>query len=680
LVLSLLLSLGACGRVGVHLIPQSDAHPRDSGASPDAGRSPEAGTNTDGGTSAEGGIASDGGSLGDGGPGTDGGMSTDGGPSDASMVADGGGVGGGGPDSGALMSCPVTCENTHGTADCTSGSCALSCAIGYSDCDTATANGCEQSTTDSVASCGMCGRTCVNAHGTAACTQGLCSPTCAAGYADCDTNAANGCETDVGQATDCGSCGHACANMHGTTQCASGVCTPTCDPGYGDCDGNPDNGCEADLQADPNRCGMCTRVCNAASEFCMNGTCQPSPCSPGFGECDGNPAVNCETDLTTSVGNCGFCGNACTLAHATPNCVSSTCGIASCASGYADCDTTASNGCEIPLATTTNHCGNCATACTNAHGTTSCAASVCVPSCSAGYGDCDSSRPNGCETQLNTISNCGMCGKVCPANGGTPQCTSGVCTTVCDLNGVWAMKMTVAVTWAQNGALAAGSGTFTWWARVSYTQSGTSLSGTLASCGVVVPDFGATVGEKYGLVYPNTLFDRMPFLPSTNTSATLGGTGPGSSFTSARSAIVLGATLSDPLGAWPSVSAIVPQDGDADGKVAVSGDYKTSSGYSAIPTNLFASQRANRGYIGSRTILTPTGTLTSCTQISGNASSEGVDSHTIGCRLTTGTDCSTTQRNYLDSSAPIYQAGASSFTMVKVASNAACSDIRAAVP
>jgi hypothetical protein len=44
--------------------------------------------------------------------------------------------------------------------------------------------------------------------------------------------------------------------------------------------------------------------------------------------------------------------------------------------------------------------------------------------CNAGFGNCDGSPGNGCETQLNTTSNCGACGMAC-ANG--ESCNNGAC-------------------------------------------------------------------------------------------------------------------------------------------------------------------------------------------------------------------------------------------------------------
>jgi hypothetical protein len=164
-----------------------------------------------------------------------------------------------------------------------------------------------------------------------------------------------------------------------------------------------------------------------------------STCPAGKAECDGDTSLGCETDLTSSLGNCSFCGNVCMAANGTPQCVNSACGVAGCNGGYADCDALPSNGCEVTLANNVAHCGDCAVACSNAHGSTSCAAGACAPMCSTNYGDCDGDAANGCEASLNSVSNCGMCGKTCPANGGTPGCAAGVCTTTCDLTGRYAL-------------------------------------------------------------------------------------------------------------------------------------------------------------------------------------------------------------------------------------------------
>ncbi len=68
-------------------------------------------------------------------------------------------------------------------------------------------------------------------------------------------------------------CGAACCRAPlGTVRnaCSAGVCEPTCAEGFGDCDGDPSNGCEAQLDDDAH-CGSCTRPCLGGM------TCLPPP-------------------------------------------------------------------------------------------------------------------------------------------------------------------------------------------------------------------------------------------------------------------------------------------------------------------------------------------------------------------------------------------------------------------
>lgn len=579
-------------------------------------------------------------------------------------------------------SCAEPCQNEHGSADCSTGECVLSCAIGFADCDGQSSNGCEASTSQGQ-SCGACQRACENEHGTNECVEGVCTPSCLPGYADCDGEATNGCESSLATASSCGGCGVSCSNAHGSTACVEGACVPSCASGYDDCDGDARNGCEANVASDPQHCGACGRTCRAGIEVCMAGACMLSPCASGRGECDGNPTLACETDLSSSEDHCGFCGNRCTIANGTGACASSSCTVQSCASGFDDCDRTASNGCEVPLRTSAAHCGACGQSCSNAHGTTSCVNSSCAPTCSTGYGDCDSSRQNGCEQTLNDVNHCGGCGRVCPANGGTPSCNSGVCSTTCSLSGTYALKLTVPVTWSGTSLLSSGSGTHTFWARAQLTQSGSALTGTLTVCGNVVPDFSASsfINEDYGLTYPNTIFDRSSFTPTTSTSFTLGSASPGASLNIARSALMFGVTMTDPVNdAWPSVSSLRQVDSDGDGKPGVTGLYKTGGRYSNPPANSFASVRGERAYMAVRMVFSASGTLNSCTGATGSVSAQDVDYHTVGCRTTGGRDCSTSERDHLDSNGPDYRTSGGSYTLRKIADGANCAAVRSAVP
>jgi hypothetical protein len=623
------LSLG-CGRVGVELVPV-DATPRPDAGRLDASTSPAADSGSDAGTA-----------------------------------------------------CQLSCDNSHGSATCQAGVCTVECAIGYADCDARSDNGCEADITSAADSCGSCSTSCLNQHGGRSCSGGLCMPTCSKGFADCDGAADNGCESDLSRPTTCGDCATNCQNEHGTTVCNNSKCLPSCASSFADCDGRSENGCETNLMADPSHCGSCSKTCGATGQICNAGSCAASPCPSGRGECDNDLSVTCETDLQTSSDDCGFCGNACQLDHAAPSCSNGSCAIASCAAGYGDCDGSPSDGCEAAFASTTAHCGSCATSCQNDHGTTGCAADSCKPVCASGFGDCDSDVVDGCETDLGTTSNCGMCGRSCPASGGgTPICNAGVCGIQCNLNGTFAIKLTISISWSATSFIRSGNGTWVEWARLQATQSGNSLTGTLSDCGRSTPDFSSAV-DTYALLYPNGLFDHSPaYLPTVSASVALGSASPGASFALARLAFLSGVSLGDPLqDPWPSsVSGISQVDTDGDGKPGITANYINDSRHAYPQTS--ASQiatHADQPYEAERLEFGLNGTLTSCTQASGSAAVTRVDTHVIGCHLTNGNSCDSGDTNFFDTDRPVYEPSSASYSLVKVADNAMCATVRSTLP
>jgi len=371
----------------------------------------------------------------------------------------------------------------NATAACVAGQCAVgACAEGTADCNRSPADGCEVDTRASATNCGACGRACATPNGAAACVGGQCAVgVCRAGYANCDGNAGNGCETETrSDVANCGLCGNACTRPNAMTRCDEGDCrVAACTPGYGDCDSNAGNGCETLLAGSSAHCGACGRACAPPNAFgaCAMGACAVAACAPGFADCDNNAGNGCEARLD-SAQSCGACGRLCGTgqvcsggacvaaceaprtrcgaacvdtrsdgAHcgrcdnacpARPNaaavCDGGACAIR-CAAGFADCDGDAGNGCETDLATSAAHCGRCGNACPAApNATATCAAAACGFACAAGFGDCDPAAP-GCETDLRTtVNSCGACGRRCPKRDGALEtCADGACGVACNV-------------------------------------------------------------------------------------------------------------------------------------------------------------------------------------------------------------------------------------------------------
>lgn len=130
-------------------------------------------------------------------------------------------------------------------------------------------------------------------------------------------------------------------------------------------------------------------------------------------------------DTRTNLSNCGTCGTMCPArSNATATCAAGACGIA-CTTGFANCDSNATNGCETDVRANVNNCGTCGTVCpARPNAAAACTAGVCGLTCATGFGNCDGNVTNGCETDTRTSAlHCGTCGTACPSG----VCEAGVC-------------------------------------------------------------------------------------------------------------------------------------------------------------------------------------------------------------------------------------------------------------
>jgi hypothetical protein len=137
------------------------------------------------------------------------------------------------------------CNLPSAFATCANGACAIeSCLAGYKDCDMNTTTGCETNYLSDSMNCGSCNCRCESGdptnceagqminpiiNGRAKCSNGSCTVgSCAPGWADCNADAADGCETEAGTTTNCGTCGTVCGAgeacvctlLGGTTGCS----------------------------------------------------------------------------------------------------------------------------------------------------------------------------------------------------------------------------------------------------------------------------------------------------------------------------------------------------------------------------------------------------------------------------------------------------------------------------
>ncbi|HEY0713187.1 MAG TPA: hypothetical protein VGF45_10975, partial [Polyangia bacterium] len=172
-------------------------------------------------------------------------------------------------------------------------------------------------------------------------------------------------------------CGGACTNARSVLTCGPTCQTcpipdnaaPTCDgtmcgfvcnTGFTKCG----DSC-VDLQNDSNNCSECGKVCSSfgADFTCQAGQCESSICPIGQRDCDEQASNGCEVNITNDVRHCGECGRVCEVEHGTPACVSRSCKIGVCETGYDDCDRNYATGCERYLPTDPNHCGACGKTC-----------------------------------------------------------------------------------------------------------------------------------------------------------------------------------------------------------------------------------------------------------------------------------------------------------------------------
>ncbi len=630
-------------------------------------------------------------------------------------------------DSAGCVACRFTCVSSDPTRNCIP---ADSCA-GKGSCDDGTHVCTPGTPLKDLTPCGS-GEACISG----ACTSHYCSNGQVDPGEECDDGnlvAGDGCEPDCKftcLASDttrnchssntcinsglCSSSTHLCSPLLPKTagtacgtkdDCVAGNCVqPICGDGIvaqgiEECDdGNSVDGDGCDTN--------CTFSCHAATAAtdCAAKTpsCRSATCSAGHvcsSVADNANTAACTfgamgstTTSTCAGGNCGTCGNGtvdtgeqCDDGNAVsgdgcePNCTFSCTASASCDDGD-PC-----NGAET--CNTTTH--QCALGTSEATGTTCGTGKVCIdascrPSiCGDGYTDatknetCDPPNTVGCDASCKAL-------------------------TLCDISGDWALKVTESVSWGDGQVLLQATGQIYQWAKLSITQTGTAFTATLRACGLTIPDFHTSVAlgdEWYGTAFPNAMFDKST-MPTFSLTGSLSNVAPGADVEIRQSAVLLGLTIPTTEAAsvlWPDDPAdLLPANGftivdqDSDGNPGITALAKTgtipagSPGAGAtyrdpiedLSNGLDDPGRANELYLVIRQITSQSGTLNSCTSMSGT-STASIDNHIIGCQVDGGGTCSLA---LLDGARPLYTVSQALFSASKVTTGAACAAVRAAQP
>ncbi len=146
------------------------------------------------------------------------------------------------------------------------------------------------------------------------------APVCPTGYADCNGDSVDGCETSLTTAQHCGGCKNACgAVANGSATCVNSKCAVKCTAPYQDCDGKYENGCEIPV----GQANVCDRSGLAAfsgaappcgTPYCGSATASDAVASFGTWHCSfcdhcyvfGNGGSYCLYSSATSTGNGHF--------------------------------------------------------------------------------------------------------------------------------------------------------------------------------------------------------------------------------------------------------------------------------------------------------------------------------------------------------------------------------------
>jgi hypothetical protein len=248
-----------------------------------------------------------------------------------------------------------------------------------------------------------------------------------------DQKSCNGCQSTADPNFGCTTAGCAsCATLLGNPPqvtgyaCSGPGCAVTsCAIDFANCDRDAANGCESNLKSDPKHCSDCAKVCDAG-QFCVNGGCE-ADCGAPYQVCDA-ACVQTQGDPF----NCNGCGIKCPgppNGNGNATCVAATCGF-TCNPSYGKCP----DGCWF-IQNDPTHCGPACVNCSgapppsNAH-STGCTSGTCTFACNLGYVDVGGiCVVQDAGSDAGDGATCSVSGSLCAPVGPNGMCCSNMCVT-----------------------------------------------------------------------------------------------------------------------------------------------------------------------------------------------------------------------------------------------------------
>lgn len=265
--------------------------------------------------------------------------------------------------------------------------------------------------------------------------------------------------------------------------------------------------------------------------------------------------------------------------------------------------------------------------------------------------------------------------------------------------GIYAIKVEIDVWWKDNGAgllglqlVDPGRDKITIYLKGELTDvcpDGTGGLGTISGCGTVLPPFRSDANcDSFDISFPNELWDQLT-MPKFVTTGSTTGFNPGDILTLNEATGMIGISLDDTEGAWPTYqqtgTITCPEgmadgcfpDHDGDGHPGITvqmgriGQTDTAAGmcgglglpfiFRGAPLDggpaalVDDGVKANTIYIGLRVRLGGAGAIgADCNSGVGDSTADFLDSRVIGCVQSDGMNCPFAAQGFVDSVAPVY--------------------------